>query len=117
MSVSEFLYPLMQAWDWWHLYSTNMAQIQVGGADQFGNILSGAEAIGSITKNTKFLDSELPGPLKNGLQDDKYLSKALGFTIPLLTTASGDKFGKSAGNAVWLDRNMTSPFDLYQVRI
>jgi tyrosyl-tRNA synthetase len=39
----------------------------------------------------------------------------MGFTVPLLTTAAGEKFGKSAGNAIWLDREMTSSFDLYQV--
>ena len=42
---------------------------------------------------------------------------AYGVTMPLLTTATGDKFGKSAGNAVWLDPGMTSPFELYQVRV
>lgn len=117
MSFAEFSYPLVQAWDWWHLFQTG-CQLQIGGADQFGNILAGAEAVKQIAKdsheyqvnnrNIEMLDEE------RGI---KVISDPVGFTVPLLTTASGEKFGKSAGNAVWLNPDMTSTYDLYQVRI
>ncbi|EXJ75854.1 uncharacterized protein A1O5_00361 [Cladophialophora psammophila CBS 110553] len=114
MSFAEFSYPLVQAWDWWHLFQSG-CQLQVGGADQFGNILAGAEAVKQIAREsheyqvalrqTQLLDS------KHGIELN---SDPMGFTVPLLTTASGEKFGKSAGNAVWLNPEMTSVFDLYQ---
>ena len=101
MSVSEFLYPLLQASDWLHLRFKRSVQAQIGGADQFGNILSGLEAIDSFRRQ-----SEL------GLTKTQ---RPAGFTVPLLTTSSGEKFGKSSGNAVWLDKSKCSPFTLYQV--
>lgn len=97
--MAEFLYPLIQAWDWWHLHSHYQVNIQIGGADQFGNILAGANAISNIRRQQQCDD------------------QVAGFTVPLLTTSSGQKFGKSAGNAVWLDPSLTSSFDLYQVLI
>lgn len=106
MSFAEFSYPLMQAWDWWTLFK-NGTQVQVGGADQYGNILFGMDAVKSISKNTMYELDRKP------LDDD--LDKPIGLTTPLLTTASGEKFGKSAGNAIWLDKDMTSTFELYQV--
>lgn len=130
MSFSEFAYPLMQAWDWWHLYQKGV-QVQIGGADQFGNILAGAEAvklaaksdegrhqISSGMRRTKGMDEEaldeedMPTSPYEGAQNVP--NDPLGFTVPLLTAATGEKFGKSAGNAVWLDPDMTSSFDLYQ---
>ena len=113
MSVAEFLYPVIQAWDWWHLYSKQGVQIQIGGSDQFGNILAGMDAINFIRKN--HYDPEIRHDEKRMSEEEGFLTRPMGFTIPLLTTASGEKLGKSAGNAVWLDQNMTSPFDLYQV--
>ena len=107
MSFSEFTYPLLQAWDWWHMYNTKDIQIQIGGSDQFGNIIAGVDAINYIRKSHY-------DPLIRQETDDP-LRKPMGFTVPLLTTASGEKFGKSAGNAVWLDKDMTSTFELYQV--
>ena len=107
MSFAEFTYPLLQAWDWWHMYSTKGIQLQIGGSDQFGNIIAGMDAIKCIAKNHY-------NPLFRQEKEDP-LMKPMGFTVPLLTTASGEKFGKSAGNAVWLDKEMTSTFDLYQV--
>ena len=107
MSFSEFTYPLLQAWDWWHMYNTKNIQIQIGGSDQFGNIIAGIDAINYIRKSHY-------DPLIRQEKDDP-LRKPMGFTVPLLTTASGEKFGKSAGNAVWLDKDMTSTFELYQV--
>ena len=116
MSLAEFCYPLIQGWDWWELYQKGV-QIQIGGADQFGNILAGADAVKAIAKH----DHEFQERLKKEQQVKKppdqvvVTEDPLGFTVPLLTTASGEKFGKSAGNAVWLDKDMTSIFDLYQV--
>ncbi|KXJ86940.1 tRNA synthetases class I-domain-containing protein [Microdochium bolleyi] len=104
MSLSEFIYPMMQAWDWWHLYSSpKQTQMQIGGSDQYGNIIAGIEAIAHIRTIQPHKD-EFP---------DTLLNLPLGFTVPLLTDSSGAKFGKSSGNAVWLDPFMTSPFDLY----
>lgn len=113
MSFAEFTYPLLQAWDWWHMYSTKDIQVQVGGSDQFGNILAGIDIINWIRHNhydPVFLQDE-----KTMKEKEAFLKKPMGFTVPLLTTSSGEKFGKSAGNAIWLDGEMTSPFDLYQV--
>lgn len=113
MSFSEFSYPLVQAWDWWQLFKGGV-QLQIGGADQFGNILAGAEVVKSIAKEDHPYQVELTREGKSGMAAT---NDPLGFTVPLLTTASGEKFGKSAGNAVWLDENMTSPFELYQVSL
>ncbi|KAK4555149.1 tyrosyl-tRNA synthetase [Recurvomyces mirabilis] len=111
MTFSEFTYPLLQGWDWWHMYQHNDVQVQIGGSDQFGNIIAGMDVIkfiaqsGSPSKQQqKLLDKD--GKLKDDLAP-------MGLTVPLLTTASGEKFGKSAGNAVWLDQSMTPAFDLY----
>jgi tyrosyl-tRNA synthetase len=106
VSFAEFTYPVMQGWDWWHLFSgPYKVQMQIGGSDQFGNIISGAEIVkaarASETDPDKLLPAETP-------YDDP-----VGFTVPLMTDSSGTKFGKSTGNAVWLDPFMTTPFDLY----
>jgi tyrosyl-tRNA synthetase len=111
LSFAEFSYPLLQAWDWWHMFSTKGIQMQIGGSDQFGNIVAGIDAINYITKSRV-----ATGAMKPGLIDEQELSRPVGFTVPLMTTASGQKFGKSAGNAVWLDKEMRSTFDLYGVR-
>ncbi|RDI85040.1 hypothetical protein Vi05172_g5024 [Venturia inaequalis] len=103
MSFSEFCYPVLQAWDWWHMFRQNRVQLQIGGADQYGNILSGMDAIKYAGKTSS------PSKGKELSPD----SMPMGFTVPLLTTPSGEKFGKSAGNAVWLDEDQTSVFDLY----
>ena len=105
MSFSEFTYPLLQGWDWWHMYRTMDVQVQVGGSDQYGNIVAGMDAVKYIAQSQHDqLEGKLPDP-----------GNHMGLTVPLLTTSSGEKFGKSAGNAIWLDRTMTSPFDLYGV--
>lgn len=118
MSFAEFSYPLIQAWDWWHMFQTG-TQVQIGGADQFGNILQGADAVKQAAKHSTTWNAKLDAELQNVQErkKDEFLvsEDPMGFTVPLLTTASGEKFGKSAGNAVWLDAGMTSPFELYQV--
>ncbi|KAH8693855.1 tyrosyl-tRNA synthetase mitochondrial precursor [Talaromyces proteolyticus] len=104
MSFAEFCYPLMQAWDWFHMFRKG-TQVQVGGADQYGNILFGMEAVKQLSKNTAI---EID---RRNVDED--VEKPIGITTPLLTTASGEKFGKSAGNAIWLDKDLTSTFELY----
>ncbi|XP_007428448.1 tyrosine--tRNA ligase, mitochondrial [Python bivittatus] len=91
MGLAEFLYPALQAYDFLHLHRHYGCLIQLGGADQLGNIMSGYDLITKVTG------------------EDVY-----GITVPLITSTTGDKLGKSAGNAVWLNRNRTSPFELYQ---
>lgn len=118
MSVAEFVYPLMQAWDWWHLFK-NGVQVQIGGADQFGNILQGAEAVKYAASHDADFQVQLEQEekVRAAKRDAVVTDDPIGWTVPLLTTASGEKFGKSAGNAIWLDKDMTSSFDLYQVSL
>lgn len=104
MNFAEFTYQLLQGYDFYELYRTQRCTIQVGGSDQWGNILSGLELV-SKTKLTDATESSME-TVKDG---------AYALTTPLLTTSSGEKFGKSAGNAVWLDECLTSYFDFYQV--
>ena len=108
MSLAEFCYPMLQAWDWWHMYNTKDIQIQIGGSDQYGNIIAGVDAV-------KYIASHHPDPIiRKAKEDYEGLNIPMGFTVPLLTTSSGAKFGKSAGNAIWLEKTQTSVFDLYQ---
>ncbi len=93
ISYTEFSYMLLQAHDFLHLYQTYRCKLQCGGDDQWGNITAGMDLIRK----------------KCGQE-----AEAFGLTWPLLTTASGEKFGKSAGNAVWLDPELTSPYHFYQ---
>ena len=91
ISYTEFSYMTLQSYDFLHLYRNNNCTVQFGGNDQWGNITAGLELIRRAD---------------NG--------KAFGMTFPLVTTSSGEKFGKSAGNAVWLDAEKTSPYQYYQ---
>lgn len=78
--------------------------MQIGGSDQYGNITAGVDAV-------KYILANHPDPVVK--EKHKKATPPLGFTVPLLTTSSGAKFGKSAGNALWLDKDMMSSFDLY----
>ncbi|KAM3964458.1 tyrosine--tRNA ligase, mitochondrial [Aphomia sociella] len=91
MSFTEFAYQIFQSYDWLHLLKEYNCKFQIGGSDQMGNISAGHELISRAAKQ------------------DVY-----GLTLPLVTTEEGDKFGKSAGNALWLDPQKTSPYSLYQ---
>jgi tyrosyl-tRNA synthetase len=102
ISFTEFTYQLLQAYDFYILHTDHNCTIQIGGSDQWGNILAGIEMINRLSGS-------------NRQPDSAEREKAFGITTPLLTTSSGEKFGKSAGNAVWLDDQMTSVFDFYQV--
>ena len=108
MTISELSYPLFQSYDWWSMYRERGIQLQIGGSDQYGNICAGMDAVGHMRK-ARHHYGEL-----NSLEDP--LLATCGLTTPLLTAPSGEKFGKSAGNAVWLDPQMLNSFDLYQVR-
>ncbi len=94
ISFTEFSYMLMQAYDFLHLYDERGCRLQIGGSDQWGNITAGTDLIGRKSSP----DGE----------------QAFGLTFPLLTTAEGKKFGKSVEGAVFLDAEMTSPYDFYQ---
>jgi tyrosyl-tRNA synthetase len=92
ISFTEFSYSLLQAYDFYHLHTTMGADVQIGGSDQWGNLIAGVELI-RRSKGTA--------------------SYAL--TMPLVVDkATGKKFGKSMGNAVWLSAHKTTPYELYQ---
>lgn len=94
ITYAEFSYMILQALDFMHLYETRNCELQVAGSDQWGNITSGIELV------RKKLDKEV-----------------YGMVMPLVTDSNGVKFGKTEGNALWLDRNKTSSYDLYQYLI
>jgi len=105
ISFTEFSYQLLQAYDYYILYRDHGCRLQIGGSDQWGNITAGLELI-RRAKNE---------PLDDACSNESMEKEpAYGMTIPLLLTSSGEKFGKSAGNAVWLDPELTSVFDFYQ---
>lgn len=104
LSISELLYPLMQGWDFWHMYQKLGIQMQIGGSDQFGNIVAGIDAVKIIRDNDETPSIKMP---------DKWHDQPCGFTVPLLTDSAGAKIGKSEGNSPWLDEFKTSPYDLY----
>lgn len=91
LNFVEFNYRIVQAYDFLHLNRTNDCLLQMGGSDQWGNIVAGVDLIRRA----------------EGKQ-------AFGLVCPLLTTASGQKMGKTEGNSVWLDPAQTSPYDYYQ---
>ncbi len=91
LSFLEFNYMIMQSYDFYHLFQTVGCNVQFGGNDQWSNMLGGTELI------------------RRKLGKDAYA-----MTINLLTDSQGNKMGKTAGNAIWLDPNKTSPFDFYQ---
>ncbi|MFC1508344.1 tyrosine--tRNA ligase [Candidatus Omnitrophota bacterium] len=91
ISYTEFSYMLIQANDFLELYNRYDCTLQVGGNDQWGNITAGIDLIHKARHK-----------------------QAYGITFPLLTSTTGEKFGKTAGNAIWLDPEKTSPYELYQ---
>jgi len=91
LSFLEFNYMIMQSYDFYHMFQHNGCNMQLGGNDQWSNILGGTELI------------------RRKLGKDAH-----GLTLTLLTDSHGNKMGKTAGNAVWLDPNKTSPYDFYQ---
>ena len=91
ISYTEFSYMLLQAFDFLHLFRAKQCTIQVGGSDQWGNITAGIDLIRRVEGG-----------------------EAHGLVAPLVTTASGAKFGKTEGGAIWLDPTLTSPYQFYQ---
>ncbi len=92
LSFLEFNYQLLQSYDFLHLFREENCILQVGGADQWGNIVAGIDLIRR-----------------------KESAEAYGFTCPLVTTSTGEKMSKSQpGGAIWLDPALTSPYDYYQ---
>ncbi|MCA9681866.1 MAG: tyrosine--tRNA ligase, partial [Myxococcales bacterium] len=108
LSFLEFNYQLLQAYDFLHLYRTHDCILQVGGADQWGNMIAGVELIRRVSASE--------GPVvEDGMGSGKSeTDTAYCLTYPLLTTSDGTKMGKTAKGAVWLDPDKTSPFDYYQ---
>ena len=91
LNFIEFNYMLLQAYDFLELYNTHHCRLQMGGSDQWGNIVAGVELIRKMRQETVF-----------------------GVTFPLITTSGGAKMGKTASGAVWLAEDRTSPYDYYQ---
>ncbi len=91
LSFIEFNYMLLQAYDFLELYDRHACRLQMGGSDQWGNIIAGIELIRRKRQETAF-----------------------GITFPLITTSSGKKMGKTAKGTVWLDPEKTKPYDYYQ---
>lgn len=121
ISYTEFTYQLLQAQDFLHLYRNHGCTIQMGGSDQWGNIVAGIDLIKKVIGSEKrdaAIGSNDNAEQGNAMETgtDAAVDPAYGLTIPLLTTSTGEKFGKSAGNAVWLDESRTGVSDFYQVR-
>ncbi len=91
ITYTEFSYMLIQAYDFWHLFKSEGCELQMGGSDQWGNITAGTHLV-----------------------DKREGHQVHGLVLPLITTASGAKFGKSEGANVWLDPERTSPYHFYQ---
>ncbi|MBW1694957.1 MAG: tyrosine--tRNA ligase [Deltaproteobacteria bacterium] len=91
LNFIEFNYMLLQAYDFLKLYESHACKLQMGGSDQWGNIVAGVELVRRVHQETVF-----------------------GITFPLITTSSGAKMGKTAEGAVWLDSQKTSPYEYYQ---
>ena len=94
ITYAEFSYTLLQGFDFLHLFRNNNCVLQAAGSDQWGNITTGIELIRKIENKT-----------------------AYGFTMPLILDSTGKKFGKSEGNALWLDKEKTSSYKMYQYLI
>ncbi len=115
LSFTEFSYMLLQAHDFEHLHRTMDVELQMGGADQWGNITAGLELI-RRTSGAPLTDAPAAEPPGKGVDEERAgEERAHGLAYPLLLAPSGTKFGKSeAGNSIWLDPTMTSPFAFYQ---
>nr|WP_279389212.1 tyrosine--tRNA ligase [Scopulibacillus darangshiensis] len=92
ISYTEFSYMMLQSFDYLNLYEKENCRLQIGGSDQWGNITAGLELV----------------------RREGHEEQAFGLTFPLITKSDGTKFGKSAGGAIWLDSDKTSPYELYQ---
>ena len=91
LSYMEFNYMILQAYDFYQLFKNNNCILQIGGSDQWGNIVSGVDLIRRLTQQTSY-----------------------GLTSPLITLASGAKMGKTEKGAIWLNKDLLSPYDYWQ---
>ncbi|HEL0239864.1 TPA: tyrosine--tRNA ligase [Streptococcus equi subsp. zooepidemicus] len=91
ISYTEFAYQVMQGYDFYELNAKHNVTLQIGGSDQWGNMTAGTELLRKKADKTGHV-----------------------MTVPLITDATGKKFGKSEGNAIWLDAKKTSPYEMYQ---
>ena len=91
ISYTEFAYQILQGYDFYQLNENHGITLQIGGSDQWGNMVAGTDLIRKKSGNETHV-----------------------ITVPLITDSTGKKFGKSEGNAVWLDADKTSPYEFYQ---
>ncbi len=125
ISYTEFSYMILQAYDFAHLYREQGVTVQLGGSDQWGNIVAGLELIRRSTEKRSADKSahragfaskddrlEKTGMASGGVWRVEY--EAYGLTCPLVTKADGGKFGKTETGAIWLTRERTSPYAMYQ---
>jgi tyrosyl-tRNA synthetase len=101
LSFTEFTYQLIQGYDFYHLHKEHGVQLQMGGADQWGNITTGTELIRRMAAAQR-------------QSEDEAAPESFAFTCPLITKSDGTKFGKSEGGNIWLDAERTSPYRFYQ---
>ena len=106
ISYTEFSYMILQAYDFAHLYEHAGVTVQLGGSDQWGNIVAGADLIRRI-----HAEEERPSAGESSEQHD---SLSFGLTVPLVTKGDGGKFGKTESGAIWLTPERTSPYAMYQ---
>lgn len=120
ISYTEFSYMILQAYDFAHLYEHEGVTAQIGGSDQFGNIVAGADLI----RRKLAVDVAVLGHSEDGFDQEQLgiardlttekIKTAFGITAPLVTKADGTKFGKTESGAVWLTADRTSPYAYYQ---
>ncbi|MEZ5814206.1 MAG: tyrosine--tRNA ligase [Alphaproteobacteria bacterium] len=113
LTFLEFNYMLLQAYDFYELNQRYGTILQMGGSDQWGNIINGVELIRRMN-NRDELKEVIEKTLDNTKPDVTIRSGAFALTTPLLTTASGAKMGKTADGAVWLNADKLSPYDYWQ---
>ncbi len=112
MSLLEFNYSVMQAYDFAELYKLHQCRVQLGGSDQWGNIVAGID----LNRRLLAVRQDTPQGISIELTSLKKLedNELFGITSPLLTTAAGAKMGKTAAGAVWLNADLLSPYDYWQ---
>lgn len=116
MSFSELTYQLLQAYDFYHLYKSHNVHIQIGGSDQWGNMIGGVSMIKRCLTHLSDSPVSLASDSINSDSEEKHFPiEPKIITFPLaLDLKSGEKLGKSMGRCIYLDADLTSPFDFYQ---
>jgi tyrosyl-tRNA synthetase len=122
ISYTEFSYMILQAYDFWHLFKEVGVTVQMGGSDQWGNIVAGLDLIRRLEfAEPGFAEAEaerqrrgLPPGAAIAVMTRLREPQAFGLTVPLITKADGGKFGKTETGAIWLTADRTSPYAYYQ---